>query len=143
MKYIVIKKDNNKKKVDYIKVNGFNLPSKKSFKINDTTINFINITDNKMAYPFASKVVINKYNKLIKKLTELLIDDEDGSSTNQIIQSIEEFRLEIKEKYRKYLKKKELEEMATKLKFINDQALRKRKEIINSYYSEKTSNRSK
>ena len=56
---------------------------------------------------------------------------------------IEKFRQEVKNKYRKYLKRKELEEMSSKLKFLEKQASIKKEELINSYKNNYTSNRSK
>lgn len=41
---------------------------------------------------------------------------------NEVLNRIEKFREEIKIKYRKYLKRKELEQMATHLQFLKKQA---------------------
>ena len=52
------------------------------------------------------KVVSSKVMKLIKYLTELLVSDDDtGDAMREALNQIEKFRLEIKIKYRKFLKR--------------------------------------
>ena len=129
-----------------LKFDGYCLPTKSnSFNINGTAIKNIIIINKVLARPFVSKIVRKKYKKLIDKLTDLLISDDDtGAGIIEILNMIEKFKQEIKIKYRKYLKKKELEEMANKLKFIRQKALDKQI-MLQSYYmnNTKASNRSR
>ena len=68
--------------------------------------------------------VFKKYDKLILTLTDLLVDDDDtGDSLREALNRIEKFRLEIKIKYRKYLKKKELEKMSKQLIKLKKEAM--------------------
>ena len=49
---------------------------------------------------------MKKYDKLIKYLTELLVSaDDTGDAMREALNQIEKFRLEIKIKYRKFLKR--------------------------------------
>ena len=146
MKYIINTKYKVKKniKLDILIINGFPLPTRSNkFTINGEKITNIIITNKKLAYPFVSKIVSKKYRKLIQILTELFISDEDpGTAMSEVLNEIEKFKDEIKRKYRKYLKKKELERMATELKVLQKEAQNKQLEL---YYAtnERTNSRSR
>ena len=143
MDYVIVKDKKKAKKV-FIITDGYLMHSKnKTFKIENTDISNITITNKKFIHPFVYKIVMKKYNKLIQILTELLVSDDSGNASMEVLNMIEKFKQEIKNKYRSYLKRRELEEMATKLKFIEKQAKINNEIFINSYFSEKTSNRSK
>ena len=143
--YIVDKSN----KFDLIETNifldGYTLHSKnKSFSIGGIKILNINIINKKMAYPFVSKVVKKKYNKLIELLTELMVSDDDtGGSIFEVLNMIEKFKQEVKNKYRKYLKRKELEEMAEKLIFFQKQAKKKEMELRKYFNNSKKNNHAK
>ncbi len=134
---------NNKKKnkgklidkAELIDIDGFLMASKrKIFKINGCDIREINVVDKDLATPIASRKVTKIYEKLIARLTELLIDDDDsGDSYREVLNHIEKFRLEIKIKYRKFLKQKELEKMSKQLIALKKEAQSKLIEIQNSY----------
>ena len=69
-------------------------------------------------------------------LTEILIDDdndESGDAYREALNRIEKFRLIIKNKYRKYLTKKELEYMSKHLVFLQKELNKKLLETHNSF----------
>ncbi len=147
MKFVIKKESKKEALKNKIVIEGYCLPSRNhSFIIEDEIIKSIIVTNKKLAHKFASRAAFKKYNKLIKTLTDLYIDEEDNpNGMVEILNQIEKFKIEIKIKYRKYLKKKELEEMASKLKFMQKQAKEKQYEI---YYNsvrlkEKTTNRTR
>ena len=136
--FFLNKKKKIKKKINDINlIDGFSMGSKnKVFKIASETVKDIIVYNSKLINNLVSKKVITIYNKLIAYLTELILNSDDtdsGSAMREALNQIEKFRLEIKIKYRKYLKKKELEMMSKKLvkmqKIANDRLL----EIHNSY----------
>ncbi len=116
-------------------IEGFSMESrKKSFLIKGSSVTKIKVINKEMANSIVSKKVFKKYERLINKLTELLIDDDDsGDSCREALNQIEKFRLEIKIKYRHFLKKKELEKMSKQLVLLQKEANRKLIEIHNSY----------
>lgn len=117
---------------DVVEISGFPMgPSGKVYKIGDSNIKAISISNTKLANPFAWKVVYKKYEKLIEYLTTVLIDDDDdsGETMREALNQIEKFRQEIKNKYRDYLKRKELEMMAKQLQVIQKE-IYERIEII-------------
>ena len=106
---------------DVLEISGFPMgPSGKVYQIGDSNIKAISISSTKLANPFAWKIVSKKYQKLIEYLTTILIDDDDesGETMREALNQIEKFRQEIKNKYRDYLKRKELEMMAKQLQVV-------------------------
>ena len=120
---------------DLIDITGFLMGSKnKVFKIGGADVREIKIVNKKLANPLVSKKVSKKFDKLIVTLTELLVDDDDsGESFREALNQIERFRVEIKNKYREYLKQKELEKMSKKLVALQKAANARLIEVHNSY----------
>jgi len=112
-------------------IDGFSMNSKKKkFIIAGQEISDIKICSKKLAHPLVSDKVLKKYEKLILLLTKLLLSDDDsGEAFNLILNEIEKFRQEIKNKYRYYLEKDELEYMAKQLTIIQKEAKNKYQEL--------------
>ncbi len=110
---------------------GYPMVSKShSVVIQGSPIKNILVMDSELIYVLVSKKVKVKYERLIKILTELLISgDDEGGSIQEAMNLIEKFRLEVKNKYRKYLKEKEIREMSVQLKVMQQVALQKEMEI--------------
>lgn len=133
------------------KINLFDLSSyfqmetkNKTFRINGEEISNIRITNKYLANPIVTAKVLKKYKKLIEYLTELLIDDDDsGDSYREALNQIEKFRLEIKNKYRDFLLKKELEMMSKQLVLLQKEANNRLLELHNSYMEMLSNRRSK
>lgn len=130
-------------KMELIELTGFMMTSRsKVFKINGCDIKEIKVVNKKLANPLVSKKVLKKYNKLIAYLTELLIDDDDSGETfREALNQIEKFRLEIKIKYRNFLKQKELEMMSKQLMALQKEAKLRLEEIRASYLEMQNENR--
>ena len=135
-----LKKNNKRKLVDKAELtllDGFWMASKnKTFQIGGCKVCKIQVMNKNLAYPLASQKVMKKYRKLIAFLTELLVDDDDsGDSYREALNQIEKFRLEIKNKYRDYLKKKELEMMSKQLMTLKKEASLRFMELQESYFN--------
>ena len=124
---------------------GFLMPYRgRGFKINGSIIKNIKVIDRKMSTTIVTNKVLKKYDKLIFLLTELLISDDDtGDTFREALNHIEKFRLEIKIKYREFLKKKELEMMSKQLSVLKKESENRLIEIHNSYTSFMTSGKGK
>lgn len=106
----------------------------RSYKIGTVIIKNLEIYDKKLAHPIAVMQVKKKYEKLMKILPDLLISDDDsGESIRSALNEIERFRQIIKNKYREYLKEKDLKLMSSQLKVLQREAKAKYLEIQNSY----------
>ncbi|MBQ3298063.1 MAG: hypothetical protein IJG97_04565 [Bacilli bacterium] len=133
--YSISEKKTKGKIIDTISINGFPMGSKdKVFKISNSKVRKIKITNKKLANPLVSKKVMKQYNKLIEYLTESLLDeDDDGETCREALNQIEKFRLIIKNKYREFLKKKEIETMSKQLVLLKKELLKKEIQIRDSY----------
>lgn len=147
--YVVNKKYSVKRKkimnrAEILNVKGFLLPSRtKNFKICNADICNIQVIDKKIAHSIVSSLVLKKYNRLVNQLLKMLVDSDDdsGDSYRQILDKIERFRLQVKNKYRAFLKKQELAKMSKQLTLIQKQAVIQLMEIQNNYYQERQSSR--
>ena len=110
--------------------------SRNGFNIHNQKITNINVIDTELAKPIVRKFVSTKYKKLIKTLTELLISDDDSGDTFRLaLDKIEKFRMEVKNKYRRFLEQKELEIMAKQLSALQKQAKLEFSELQNNLLS--------
>lgn len=118
-------------------LDGFLMPSSRNgFNIHNQKITYINVVDIELAKPIVRKFVSTKYKKLIKTLTELLISDDDSGDTFRLaLDKIEKFRMEVKNKYRRFLEQKELEIMAKQLSALQKQAKLEFAELQNNLLS--------
>ena len=145
--YSVDSKNKNKNKLvdktELIELEGFMMGSKnKTFKIEGNEVRDIKVIDTKLASSLVSKQVSKKYEKLIYYLTELLVDDDDSGNTyREALNQLEKFKQEVKNKYRKYLKEKELEMMSKKLSILQKEITKRLFEIQNSVYKYENENR--
>lgn len=131
----VIKKKWKYQDFDQIKnLDGFLMPSRgNKFRIHEMVVKDILVVDVMLAKGLVRDYVDKKYKKLIAELTELLISDDDTGEPFRIaLNRIEKFRQEVKNKYRIYLEKKELEIMAKQLSTLQKQAKLEFAELQNS-----------
>lgn len=131
----VIKKKWKYQNFDQIKnLDGFLMPSRgNKFRIHEMVVKDILVVDVMLAKGLVRDYVDKKYKKLIAELTELLISDDDTGEPFRIaLNRIEKFRQEVKNKYRIYLEKKELEIMAKQLSTLQKQAKLEFAELQNS-----------
>ncbi len=130
--------------IEWNKFEGYRMLARRGFHVNGEVIKVITVMNKKLAYPFVKGKVEGKYQKLIVLLTDLVIsDDESGDSLREALNHIEKFRLEIKNKYREYLKKKELEMMSKQLTTLKKEAERQLMELHESYLASKSSGKGK
>ena len=110
---------------------GINMPSRRrEFMVLEMDFENINLISKKFAHIYASKKAFKLYNKLLLILTELLVtDDESGDTYMEALNQIERFRRQIKNKYRAFLTRKELEKMSKQLKLLQMEAKNRMLEI--------------
>ena len=124
---------------------GINMPSRRrEFMVLEMDFENINLISRKFAHIYASKKAFKLYNKLLLILTELLVtDDESGDTYMEALNQIERFRRQIKNKYRAFLTKKELEKMSKQLKLLQMEAKNRLLEINMNYEFMNTTGKSR
>ena len=130
-------------KTDVLDIGGFLVATKrKVFQIQGANVRKIRVVDKDLAHPLVHEVVMRKYQQLISVLAELLVEeDDDGETCREALNQIEKFRIQVKNKYRNYVKKQELERMSKKLSKIQKEMQMKLFMIQNSYLRYPESNR--
>ena len=130
-------KKSKKLNITWANIHGFLMTSKKGIVIEENDIFHLEVMNKKMVNPMVSKKVNKKFDQLMSHLTELFIesDDEDGEVAMEVLNQIEKFRLQIKNKYREYLSRQQLEKMSKKLQILQKEATRKMQVIQNEYYA--------
>ena len=110
---------------DLEKLAYFLLPSKNNVVIIcNEKINNLKIFNLILIHPCVIKIVEKKYKKILADVTELLVSDDDSGDSIK-------FRQEIKNKYRIFLKKEELNFMAKQLSILQKQAKKQLIELQN------------
>ena len=145
-------KVNNKKmnkgkittKINILNLDGYIMHTKnKYFIIEGEKVSDIKIINKILINSVVSEIVEKKFKKLIQEITELFINEDDSEgSMNEVLNRIEKFRQEIKNKYRAYLQEEELKLMGNQLKRLQKEARKKKEELIN-YQLENTFGRSR
>ena len=144
--YSVNSDKNMKGRLDNVLIlDGFPMGSaNRVYQIQGSPIRCIKVIGRPLASPMVTDLVMKKYRKLIAYLTELLVDDDDsGDSIREALNQIEKFKQEIKNKYRDYLKKKDLELMSKQLYLLQKEATERYMEIRNSFIKMNEEKRSK
>lgn len=141
------KKNKNGKittKINIIDLDGYVMHTKnKYFIIEGEKITDIKVINKVLINSVVTEIVEKKFKKLIQEITELFISEDDSEgSMNEVLNRIEKFRQEIKNRYRTYLKEEELKRMGNQLKKLQKEARKKKEELIN-YQLENTFGRSR
>ena len=145
-----VKNNTNKGKItndiDFINLDGFVMPSKKKyFMIDGEKITDIKIVRSELVGNIVSNTVSKKYKKLIKEITDLLVDDDESEgSMNEVLNRINKFKAEIKNKYQSYLEKEQLDKMNKELRILEKEAKGRMEEILNyTLFNENINTRSR
>ena len=146
--YLIVREANDNYLIEYDelrRIKGFLMSRRnKLFSVCDCEVKNILIVNKKLAHPFVSDMVTKKYERFIKKITELLIsDDESGDAFREALNQIEKFRMELKNKYRDFLMKKEMELMSKQLTTLQKEANVRLMELQHNYYMMMQSGRGK
>ena len=144
--YSINSEKNMKGKLDNVLIfDGFPMGSEnKVYQIQGSRIRRIKVIGQPLASPMVTELVMKKYQKLISYIADLLVDDDDsGDSIREALNQLEKFRQELQNKYRDYLKKKDLEMMSKHLLLLQKEATERYMEIRNSFLKMNEEKRSK
>lgn len=125
-KYLVVKTKDQKEIVymEYDKLTGYDItPKNKKTFADCIQVNKMILIQPSLIEKLVHKKVDRHFKRLLMLVTMLLeTDDDTGTSLRECLNEVEKFRLEIKNKYREYLTKEELNLMAKKLMILNEEA---------------------
>lgn len=121
-RYYVVKEKNTNTITyyEYDKREGYDMSPKKSAKIEDAiNVNKVVIINPSLAEKVARKKFDIKFRKLVQLLNVIFeSDDETGASYHEGLDELSKIRLELNNKYRKYLEKEEADILEKKLDLL-------------------------
>lgn len=128
-------------KINLLDIDGFLMRSRKGLKIQNELINNIKVVNTKLANFPIEYELMKKYDKLCEKLVDLLADDDDsGDSYREVLNHIERFKLELKNRYLAYVDKQMAHNMDVILKEMKLKAEGKLLDIQLRYYKNEMEN---
>lgn len=122
----LIKKDNKSKEItyfDYEKIKGYNLKAKKDIHFEDAIdIKSMVIINPSFMDKIATKKIGSKFERLLN-LTSYVCeeDDESGDGYYIALNEVNKLRMELINKYKKYIGEEKFELMLRKLEIIEDE----------------------
>lgn len=124
-KFLVIKNKDEKeiKYFEYDKVKGYNITPKNNVKFQDAiNVNKMILINPSLIEKMIDKKVKRKFNYLINMLSCLYdSDDTSGEGLYLALDEAEKFRMELINKYKKYMKEEKFELIEKKISILEDE----------------------
>ena len=121
---------------DYSKIDGYNLTAKKNYSFfNDVDVSRVIIINPSFCNKIACKKMNHKFERLITMMQVVCEDDDTGEGLDIVLDEANKFKMELINKYRKYIEEEELELMYKKIEIIEKELQLRRKalEYTNGY----------
>lgn len=137
-KFLIVK-DNKTKQVkyfDYDSIEGYNLTAKKNYNFfDDMNVSKVVIINPSFSEKIAKKKMNYKFERLLTMMQVVCEDDDTGEGLDIVLDEANKFKMELINKYRKYLEESELELMFKKIEIVEKElGLRKKAiEYTNGY----------
>ena len=134
-RFLIVKEKGSKdiKYFDYDKLEGYNLTTKKNVHFSDAIdINRVIIINPSFIDKIATKKINAKFNKLINMMQivcEVGDDDESGEGYRIALDEAEKLKMELWNKYKKFISDEKLELMIKKIEILEDE-LRLRLDLL-------------
>ena len=131
-KFLIVK-DNKTKEVryfDYDKIDGYNLKAKKNTNFfDDINVSRVIIINPSFSEKIANKKMDAKFERHLTMMNIVLEEDETGEGLDIVLNEANKFRMELLNKYRKYIEAEKLELMLKKIEIIERELGLRRKAI--------------
>lgn len=134
-KFLIVKEKNSKatKYFDSNNLNGYNLTTKKNVHFSDAIdINRVIIINPFFIDKVATKKINSKFNKLVNMMQivcEVGDEDESGEGYRIALDEANKLKMELLNKYRKFISEQKLELMIKKIEILEDE-LRLRLDLL-------------
>lgn len=133
-KFLVIKNKDEKeiKYFEYDKIKGYNITPKNNVKFQDAiNVNKMILINPSLIEKMIDKKVKRKFNYLINMLSCLYdSDDTSGEGLYLALDEAEKFRMELINKYKKYMKEEKFELIEKKISILEDELKLRIKYIV-------------
>ena len=146
-RFLVVKEKNSKeiKYFDYDKLDGYNLKAKKDLHFMDAIdVNRIIIINPSFIEKIVSKKINAKFDRLINMI-QIVCDHEDDDDTGEgyriALDEAEKLKMELWNKYKKYISEEKLTLMNKKIEILEDELRLRLNILMNSLYEQEMLNR--
>ena len=131
-KFLIVK-DKDTKEVryfDYDKIDGYKLKAKKNTNFfDDINVSRVIIINPSFSEKIANKKMDAKFERLLTMMNIVCEEDDTGEGLDIVLNEANKFRMELINKYRKYIEAEKLELMLKKIEII-EKELKLRKKAI-------------
>ena len=131
-KFLIVK-DKDTKEVryfDYDKIDGYNLKAKKNTNFfDDINVSRVIIINPSFSEKIANKKMDAKFERLLTMMNIVCEEDDSGEGLDIVLNEANKFRMELINKYRKYIEAEKLELMLKKIEIIEKELNLRRKAI--------------
>jgi hypothetical protein len=131
-KFLIVK-DNKSKQIkyfDYDKIDGYNLRAKKNANyFDDINVSRVIIINPSFSEKIARKKMNAKFERLLTMMQVVCEDDDTGEGLEIVLDEANKFKMELINKYRKYIEDEELELMYKKIEIVERELDLRRKAI--------------
>jgi len=131
-KFLIVK-DKDTKEVryfDYDKIDGYNLKAKKNTNFfDDINVSRVVIINPSFSEKIANKKMDAKFERLLTMMNIVCEEDDSGEGLDIVLNEANKFRMELINKYRKYIEAEKLELMLKKIEIIEKELNLRRKAI--------------
>lgn len=140
-RFLIVKEKDSKeiKYFDYDKINGYNLKAKENAHFADAIdVNRLIIINPSFASKIATKMLNSKFEKLINIVSIVCEqEDETGEGYRIALNEVNKLKMELINKYKKYLDEEKTELMIKKIEILEDELKLRLNVLENSMYEEK------
>lgn len=146
-KFLVVKEKNSKeiKYFDYDKLDGYNLKAKKDLHFMDAIdVNRIIIINPSFIEKIATKKINAKFDRLINMI-QIVCDNEEDDETGEgyriALDEANKLKMELWNKYKKYISEEKLDLMTKKIEILEDELKLRLNVLMNSLYEQENLNK--
>lgn len=139
-KFLIVK-DNRTKQIkyfDYDKIDGYNLRAKKNYNFfDDINVSRVIIINPSFSQKIARRKMNSKFERLLTMMQVVCEDDDTGEGLDIVLDEANKLKMELINKYRKFLEAEELELMYKKIEIVEKELdLRKKAIVYTNGYGE-------
>ena len=142
IRYLVVKKKNTQEIVymEYDKLEGYEMTPKNKKPFEDSIhVNRMIIIQPTLIEGLVHRQVRQRFEKLLRFIALMYeTEDDSGTTIQEVLNEIERFRIEVKNKYRAYMAKEELHLLAKKLILLQNEAKLRLDTLQNQLLQEKS-----
>ena len=143
-KFLIVKDKKTKqiKYFDYDKIDGYKLTKKKNSSFfDDINISSVILINPSFSEKIARKKMNAKFERLLTMMNIVCEEDDSGEGLDIVLDEANKLKMELWNKYKKYLAKEKLDLMIKKIEILEDELNLRLNILMNSLYEQENLNK--